>query len=205
MAMVALFASGSATGEARAQQPGAPLFLLEPGMISTDFLSAPSEVTTSSTGFNFRFETRIPTAARWVTPVIGASIAPYGTSGIGGRILNTPLLFIGNVFPLAGPAKTAGWATLEAPLLLYYSYGGGSERNQRFYGRDLFLQLALRVHLGQKALGDLGGFWSRIDAYAFVEQNLTPNAAGPAETVDRFNPVAVFGLAIPFGGISRTP
>ena len=180
-----------------AQDTGTPVFLLEPGMMTIDFVSAPG--VESSTAFNFRFETRIPTGNRWFTPVLGASIAPYGMSRVGDRNLNTPVIFAGNVFPVVRPERTAGWATLEAPLLFYYSYNGGGERNQRFYGRDLFAQLALRVHLGKKALSDLGSFWSRVDAYAFVEQNLTPNAVGGPHP-DHFNPVGLFGVVLPFGG-----
>jgi hypothetical protein len=169
-------------------------------MMTTDFLSAPADLA-SSTAFNFRFETRIPTSTRWLTPVIGASIAPYGTSGIGGRNLNTPVIFAGNVFPLVRPGGTSGWATLDAPLLFYYSYDGGGERNQRLYGRDLFVQLALRVHVGRKVLSDLGPFWARIDAYAFIEQNLTPNAFGVDPRPDRFNPTGLFGVVVPFGSV----
>jgi hypothetical protein len=180
------------------QQPRSPVLLLEPGMLTTDFVSK-SGSTPSSTAFNFRFETRIPTGSRWFTPVLGASIAPYGTSATGGRTLNTPLIFAGNVFPLVSPRRTGAWATLDAPLLFYYSYGGGTESNDRLYGRDLFVQLALRLHVGQKLLRDLGPFWARLDAYAFLEQNLTPNADGTSPHPDRFNPVGLFGAVIPIG------
>jgi hypothetical protein len=180
-----------------AQTTRGPEFRLEPGLLSADFISAPPLVT-STTGFNVRFETRLATSHRWLTPVIGASIAPYGTSGSIGRNLNTPVIFFGNAFPFVRSAQTGGWATVELPLFLYYSYGGGGPHNRRIYGRDVFLQVSTHLHLGAKALHDLGPFWSRVGVYADLEQNLTPNRVGN-RSPDRFNPVGLVGLSIPFG------
>ncbi len=112
------------------------------------------------------------------------------------------MLFVGNVLPLIPAKRTAGWATVEVPLLLYYSYGGGGAHNSRLYGRDLFLQIAAHVHVGQKMLDDLGAFWSKVDAYAFLEQTMTPNRDSVTRRLDRFNPVALIGLSMPFGATS---
>jgi hypothetical protein len=200
--VLAALAGFTATPRCEGQETRSPIFLAEPGMISTDFLSAGS--LNSSTAFNFRFETRLPTATSWLTPVIGASIAPYGYSGSGKGALNTPLIFGGNVFPVLAPERTGAWATIEMPVLFYYSYDGGGQHSQRLYGRDLFVQLAVRLHVGRKVLRDLGEFWSRLDAYAFLEQNLTPNPLGTSPRPDRFNPVGLFGAVIPFGGAAIT-
>jgi hypothetical protein len=179
-----------------AAQGSGPVFRFQPGMLSLDFVSTPPGVS-SATAFNLRFETRFPTGARWITPVVGAAVTPYGTTAFGGRDQNAPVLFIGNVLPAVPASVTGGWATLELPILLYYQYGGGGNDNAHLYGRDAFVQLALSLHLGRKMLRDLGPFWSRLDAYAFIEQNLTPNEDSRAGRVDRFNPVALFGVTIP--------
>jgi hypothetical protein len=193
---MSLLASGKSSD---AQQEVGPVFLLQPGLLTTDFVSAPAGET-SATGFNLSFETRFPTSVSWLTPVIGASVTPNGTNGVVDRGVNAPVLFAGNVFPVVGPRLTAGWLTLEAPLLLYYSYGGGGQHNPRVYGGDLFMQIALFVHLGSKTLKDMGSFWSRLDAYASLGQNLTPNEDPRVGKRDRFNPVALFGVSTRFGG-----
>lgn len=181
-----------------AQPSRGPELLLQPGLLSADFISAPEGVT-STTGFNLRFATRVPTRYRWLTPVIGASVTPEGTSGTSTRNTNAPALFAGNIFPLVGVGRTAGWLTLEAPLLVYHAYGGGGPGNPRIYGRDLYLQLAAYVHLGRKALRELGPGWARFDLYAFIEQNLTPNENTVTGRTDRFNPVALAGVSLAFG------
>lgn len=181
-----------------AQVARGPEFLLQPGLLSADFLSAPEGVS-STTGFNLRFATRFPTRHRWLTPVIGASVTPEGTSGTSTRNTNAPSIFAGNIFPLLGPDRTAGWLTFEVPVLVYHAYGGGPSGNPRIYGRDVYVQLAAYVHLGRKALRDLGPGWAKFDLYAFLEQNLTPNENSITGRTDRFNPVALAGVSLGFG------
>lgn len=196
VALVALCIAGGVMAEA--QDPRGPEFALQPGLLSADFVSAPEGVS-STTGFNLRFATRIPTRHRWFTPVVGASVTPEGTSGTSTRNSNAPSLFVGNVFPLVGPGHSAGWLTVEIPVLVYHAYGGGGAGNPRIYGRDLYVQLATYVHLGRKALRGLGPGWDRFDLYAFVEQNLTPNENTVTSQTDRFNPVALAGVSLAFG------
>ncbi len=124
---------------------------------------------------------------------------PYGTSGSTDRGANAPRLFAGNVFPGLSARQIGGWATVEFPLLLYQSYGGGGFNNRRLFGRDLYGQLAIYLHLGDKVLRPLGASWGRIDAYAFLEQNLTPNKDRSTGRTDRFNPVILYGVSIPVG------
>jgi hypothetical protein len=187
-----------------AQGERGPIFLLEPGMLTTDFISVPvgSE---SGTGFNMRFETRFPSGLRWFMPVVGGSVTPYGTSNPSARGLNTPVLFAGNVFPLIDQRRTNGWVTAEVPLLVNYAFGGGGANNERLYGRDLHLQVAFRIHLGEKRLRDLGPFWRRLDVYVMFEQNLTPNEELTSGKPDRFNPVAMYGVTIPVGERKDSP
>lgn len=180
-----------------AQSTG-PVLLLQPGMASADFLSAP-EGDPSTTGFNLRFATMVYTRSRWVTPIVGASVTPYGSSGVSRRNTNTPILFAGNVFPLLSAKHTDGWVSLDLPVLLTYTFGGGGQRNPRIYGRDVMVQGSLDIHAGKKIFGEFGGTLSRLRVYALMEQSLTPNRRAFDDTLDRFNPVAYYGITLPIG------
>lgn len=176
-----------------------PVLLLQPGMLSADFLSAPEGYPATS-GFNLRFSTLVPTRSRWWTLIVGASVTPYGTSGVTPRSTNTPVLFIGNVFPGIPTRKTGGWLDLSFPVYLTYSYGGGGERNRQIYGRDFVGEAALQLYLGEKVLRDLGPAFGRLRVYAMMHQLLTPNEDLTTGITDRFNPVALYGVTIPIGG-----
>jgi hypothetical protein len=192
--LLALVATG---GELAAQTTG-PVLLLQPGMASADFLSAP-EGDPSTTGFNLRFATMVYTRSRWITPIVGASVTPYGSSGASRRNTNTPILFAGNVFPLVSSRQTAGWLSLNLPVLLTYTFGGGGQRNPRIYGRDVVVQGSVDILAGKKIFGEFGGTLSRLRVYALIEQNLTPNRRAFDDTLDRFNPVAYYGITLPIG------
>jgi hypothetical protein len=175
-----------------------PVLLLQPGMASADFLSAP-QGEPSTTGFNLRVAALVYTSRRWITPILGASVTPYGSSGASRRNTNTPVLFVGNVFPVISRSRTAGWASFDVPVLLTYTFGGGGAGNPRIYGRDLAVQTALTLHAGRKLLSDFGGALARLQVYAIAEQTLTPNRRTPDRPIDRFNPVVYYGLTIPVG------
>lgn len=176
-----------------------PALLLQPGMLSADFWSPPEGYPATS-GFNLRFATVVPTSSRWWTLILGASVTPYGTSGVSVRSTNTPVLFVGNVFPGISSQRTGGWFDLSLPLYLTYSYGGGGERNRQIYGRDIVGEVALQFFVGEKVLGDLGPAFRRLRFYAMMNQLLTPNEDRATGTTDRFNPVALYGITIPIGG-----
>lgn len=192
--LMALVTGGS---KLSAQETG-PVLLLQPGMASADFLSAP-EGDPSTTGFNLRFATMVYTRTRWITPIVGASVTPYGSSGVSRRNTNTPILFAGNVFPLLSARHTDGWVSLSIPVLLTYTFGGGGQRNPRIYGRDVVIQGSLDILAGKKIFGEFGGTLSRLRIYALLEQNLTPNRRAFDDTLDRFNPVAYYGITLPIG------
>lgn len=185
--------------ETQPGQPRALTLLLQPGMLSADFLSPP-EGYESTTGFNLRFATVVPTRSRWVTLLVGGSVTPYGTSGISFRNNNTPTLFAGNVFPGFTADRTNGWVSLELPLLLTYAFGGGGSRNQDLFGKDIVVEAAFSVHLGRKVLRELGPPLSRLQLYFLIDHVLTPNEDPVTGRVDRFNPVAMYGITIPIGG-----
>lgn len=195
--------------EARARETGtvasgAPEFLFQPGMLTADFVSAPVGLPTTS-GFNLRFATLIPTSSRWWTLIVGASVTPYGTSGITPRSNNAPLLFVGNVFPGIAARTTGGWLDLQFPIYLTYALGGGGPHNRALYGRDVVGEAALQVRVGEKVLRDLGPAFSRIRLYMMVNQLLTPNRDPVTGETDRFNPVALYGVTIPIGARGSAP
>jgi hypothetical protein len=201
-ALVFLALGASGRQWLRAQDEGGPVFVLQPGVLTADFLSAP-DPGSSSSGFNLRFMTRLPTRSRWLTPVVGGSLTPYGLSGVSDRNTTAPVLFAGNIFPLIAGRRPGDWLTAELPLLIQHSYGGGGVNNPRLFGRDLYVQFAVYLHLGRRVLGDLGATWRRLDVYGFLEQNLTPNEDGVTGRTDRFNPVAMFGVSLALGGAGR--
>lgn len=190
---------GGANRTGQADEARRPVLLLQPGMLSADFWSPPEGYPATS-GFNLRFATLVPTASRWWTLIVGASVTPYGTSGVSVRSTNTPVLFVGNVFPGIPARRTGGWLDLSFPLYVTYSYGGGGERNRQIYGRDVVGEAALQVFVGDKVLRDLGPAFRRLRLYVMMNQLLTPNEDRASGTTDRFNPVALYGLTIPVGG-----
>jgi len=189
--------AGLPTGAAA--QERSPVLLLQPGMLSADFVSA-RDGYPATTGFNLRFATIVPTSSKWWTLIVGGSVAPYGTSGITPRSTNTPVLFIGNVFPGIAASRTGGWFDLQFPFYLTYSYGGGGSRNSAIYGRDFVGEAAFQWYVGQKVFRELGPSFSRVRVYLLVNQVLTPNEDQITGTTDRFNPVALYGVTIPIGG-----
>jgi hypothetical protein len=188
---------------AQAQPVRGPVLLLQPGMASADFIST-EEGEPATTGFNLRFAAVQPTSHRWLTLIVGGSVTPYGSSGASRRNINTPSLFVGNVFPVLNSRRTAGWISVDAPLVLTYSFGGGGEHNDRIYGRDVSLEAAFTIHAGERLLSGFGEPLARLRIYGILDQNLTPNASLSGRT-DRFNPVAFYGITIPFGTSRNSP
>lgn len=84
-------------------------------------------------------------------------------------------------------------------MLWYYTYDGGGPHNSRLFGQDFYLELALTSSLGTKLLGSLGPNWKRLEGYLLLDQNLTPNPDRVSSRTDRFNPIAMFGIALRFG------
>ena len=178
-------------------QASGPVFQIQPGLATADFYSAPGDAA-STTGFLLRFLTRFPTGRMWLNPVIGAALLPYGSTGTGNRNTDAPTLFAGNVFRLVD-GGAARWISLELPVLVTHAPGAGPTGNVRDYGRDLVVQPTLYVHLGPRLFSDFGAQWSRVDLYAYLEQNLTPNRDPVRDARDRLNPVAVFGVSLGLG------
>lgn len=185
-------------GNAAAQeQDRGVTFRLQPGMVTTEFIS--TKATSSATGFNFRFTTLLSTGRWWIRPIFGVNLIPYGTTGLATSSSNAPGVFIGNAFKIL-PAEHAGdWFSMEIPVLLYYSYGGGGRRNEQTYGRDVYLEISVTSPIGTKLLSELGSPWKHVSVYGALDQNLTPNTDVVSGRTDRFNPVALYGISIFFG------
>jgi hypothetical protein len=165
-------------------------------MATEDFLSARDGA--ARTGFNLRFASLVPSASRWWTLMIGASVTPYGVGSGANRSDNSPVLFVGNSFRFVEAIETAGWLSVEVPVLMTYRLGEGGEKNTRPFGRGYAAELALNAHLGRKVFSEFGSTLSRLTLYAVAHQTLTPNRDFTGRR-DRFRPVAYYGVTLPFG------
>jgi hypothetical protein len=181
----------------RANAQSGPVFELQPGITVADFVSVP-EGTQTNTAFSLRFYTRFPTRLTWLTPVVGAVVLPYGSTQNTIRNTDAPTLFAGNIFSLLTASRTSGWLSIEVPLLVAHSPGAGPSGSVRDYGRDLVVIPTVYLHLGPRALRELGTIWSRLNLVAQLEQNLTPNR-GLSGSRDRLNPIATLGVSLTVG------
>jgi hypothetical protein len=186
----------SLPGAAALAQTG-PVFELQPGISITDFVSVP-EGTPTNSAFSLRFSTRFSTKVAWLTPVVGASFLPYGSTQNTVRNTDAPTIFVGNIFPLVNEQRTSGWFAVEIPLLIAHSPGAGASRSVRDYGRDLVVAPTVYLRLGRRALRELGSIWSNLSVFGQIEQNLTPNADDLGRR-DYFNPIAAIGISFYVG------
>lgn len=195
----AVLALSMTLGANRAEAQDGPAFDLQPGITVTDFVSVP-EGTVSNSAFSLRFSTRFPTSLKWLTPVIGAVFFPYGTTE--NTIKNTvaPTIFVGNVLPLLAATRTAGWLSMEVPVLIVHSPGSGPSGNVRDYGRDIVILPTAYLHLGERALREFGSVWSRLKIFVQLEHIMTPNEDVTTGDRDFFNPGATFGISLTIGG-----
>jgi hypothetical protein len=189
-ALLTLFAS-----PALAQR--GPIFELQPGITIYDFISVPDGTVTNS-AFSLRFSTRFPTSLSWLTPVVGAMLLPYGSTQNTLRNTDAPTLFAGNIFSVITERKTSGWFTVEVPLLIAHSPGAAANGSARDYGRDLVVLPTVYLHLGPRALRELGTVWSKLNVVVQLEQNLTPNPDALGHR-DYLNPVATIGVSLAIG------
>jgi len=184
--------------EGQALRP--PTFVLEPGIITTNSVSAPLP-TGSSTGLNLRFLALVPTSIPWLTLEVGTSFAPFGLSN-GLRAFNDPTFVYGPIVMLLPRDRTRNWLELTMPVLGAYRLDVNGDAD-RIYVNDLVIQTSAHVPVGQHLLKDMGPFWSRLTLYATAEQNLTPSRNASTEKYDRFNPTFLYGVSIPIRGGSE--
>ena len=180
----------------------APTFVFEPGVVTINSISAPLP-TGASTGLNLRFLAQFPTTIPWLTLQVGTSFAPLGLSN-GLREFNEPSFFYGPVIMLLPRDRTRNWIELTLPVLGTYRLDENGEAD-RLYVHDLAAQGAVTVPLGERLMGDMGGFWQRLTIYGIVEQNLTPARNFSTRRIDRLNPTFYYGVSIPVGRTAEHP
>ena len=176
-----------------------PQFEIQPGIAVFDFFSVP-EGTATNSAFSLRFTTRFPTGINWLTPVVGAVFLPYGSTQNTTRNTDAPTIFAGNIFPLLSRGRTSGWFSAEIPLVIAHSPGTGSSGNLSDYGKDLVVLPTVYLHLGDRALRELGNIWSKLNVFVQLEQNLTPNPDPASGDRDYLNPIATIGMSLTIGG-----
>ena len=164
----------------------APVFVLQPGAITTDVISAP-EGSKSVTRFNARFATVVPTASPWFSTVFGAQVQTGGKGG-------TPQLFYGGIIPIA-PISTATGGMLGISLdplgVTTFGQSGGTV----FVG-----ELAVSLSIGKMMFANMGPMFSGTGVYFLVDQQISDIPRDPfTGDRDRFNPALLYGLSIPFG------
>ncbi|HET7458937.1 MAG TPA: hypothetical protein VFJ74_14905 [Gemmatimonadaceae bacterium] len=183
--------AGTAAAPAMAQEMNegsffkAPVFVLQPGAITTDVISAP-EGSSSTTRFNARFATVVPTASPWFSTVFGAQVQTGGKGG-------TPQLFYGGIIPIA-PISTATGGMLGVSLDPLGVTSFGQSGGTVFVG-----ELAVSLSVGKMMFANMGPMWSGTGAYFLVDQQISDIPRDAAGNKDRFNPALLYGLSIPFG------
>ena len=168
----------------------APVFVLQPGGVTANAVSAP-EGSESSTNFNARFATVIPTASPWFQGVFGAQVATGGNAG-------TPNIFYGGIIPIAPlAAATGGMLSLSIDPLGVTTFGGPTTSAG---GTFFFGELAFGLAVGKMMFGGMGPMWSGLGAYFLIDQQLSgPLPRDENGDKDRFRPVLLYGLNIPLG------
>ena len=189
-----IIAVAAAPGLLASQVLRAPKFVVEPGVVTINAVSAPTPAG-SATGLNLRFLANFPTAVPWLTVEVGTSFAPFGLSN-GLRAFNDPTFFYGPVVMVLPRDRTANWLELSVPVLGAYRLDENGEA-ERLYVNDLLIQGVATVPVGEHLMRDMGPFWSRLTLYGIAEQNLTPSRNPSTQRVDRFNPTFLYGVSIP--------
>ena len=192
-----LVASVGATARAQEMQHksflGAPIFLLQPGGVTSGAVSC--DGCTSESHFNARFATVIPTASPWFNLVAGVQWAPNGAR-VGGSRQTQPGIFYGGIIPIALIGQyTQNWLSVSIDPLGVYGPGLGGTSDA--FGHDFFLEGAFVLNVGAKMMASMGA-WSGLGLYFLVDQQIS-HAPYKAGTTDRdyWQPVLLYGLSLP--------
>ncbi len=164
----------------------APVFVLQPGGVTVDALSAP-DGSESVTMFNARFATVLPTSVPWFQGVFGAQVQTGGNAG-------TPGIFYGGIIPIV-PVSTATGGNLGISLdpLGVTTFGGTG-------GTAFVGELAFSLALGKMMFSGMGPMWSGMGAYFLIDQQISgPLPRDDNGDADRWRPVLLYGLNIPLG------
>jgi hypothetical protein len=182
-AAAALMFAGVATS-AQAQWLKAPVLVFQPGVVTSNVISAPSG-STSESGLNIRFTMVVPTVSPHFNLVMGTQFFP---NGLGGSGVNTPIFYYGGIIPIAPVnSMTQGFfnASID-PLGVYAPAGYGT----RPYSHEFVMELALIANVGAKMMSNMG-FFSNLGIYLLFDQAITHVGD------DKFNPVLLYGVTFP--------
>jgi hypothetical protein len=169
------------TGSRRFFQP--PSFAILPSALTTNVISAP-EGADSHTAFNARFQAVVPTISPWFALVGGAQ---WGVK----REDHGPIIFLGGIIPLV-PINNATGGLLSFSIDPLYVVGPTTAPGAGiFASHDFVLEGAAVLGIGQMMMKNMA-FWSGLSAFFLLDQNITT-----AKGEDSFNPVLIYGLALP--------
>ena len=164
----------------------APVFVLQPGGVTANAISAPDGFE-STTAFNARFATILPSGSPWFSGVFGAQVATGGNAGF-------PNIFYGGIIPIAPiSAATGGMLDVSIDPLGVTVFGGNG-------GTFFFGELAFVLQVGKMMMANMGPSWSGTGAYFLIDQQLSgPLPRDENGDKDRFRPILLYGLSIPVG------
>jgi hypothetical protein len=168
----------------------APIFVLQPGALTVNAISAPNNGAKSKTYFNARFATVVPTASPWLSLVAGAQVQP------GNGEARTPALFYGGIIPIA-PLSTAtnGMLGLSIDPLGVTTAGGSKNPN-------FVLEGALSLAIGKMFMENMGPTWAGTGLYFLLDQQIGRNDyidVNGVKQTDNFAPALLYGISIPVG------
>lgn len=148
-----------------------PVFVLQPGAVTTDFLNAPAGAN-SRTEFNARVVTAIPTTIQRTTLVAIVQFTPFNKTG--GYTSNAPGFVFGPVFSVFNESMFA----LDFDVLDAYS-GAAKASDNSDYTHKLVLEGDLFFKLGSMMTTDKKSHFSNLALYAFLANVATglPSAA----------------------------
>lgn len=174
-----------ATARAEAQQMQrerlfkAPIFVIQPGLVTTNFIDKAEGDSKSNTEFNFRFLTAIPTSIPRTTLVAIVQFTPFNKvdDGDGGEFTNNaPALVYGPVFNLFNNSLIS----FDFDVLGAYGPAGEAD-DESSYTHKLVLEADLSFKLGQMMMSNPDSRFRSLNVYAFLANVATgiPSEASP--------------------------
>lgn len=168
-----------------------PVFVLQPGGVTANAVSAPDNINSTS-AFNARFGTVVPTSLPVWNFVFGTQVATGGNAG-------TPNIFYGGIIPITPvTAVTQGWLDISLDPLGVTTFGGTTTRATG--GTFFVAEGAVVLQVGRKMMAGMGPTWSGIGVYFLIDQQISgPLPRQNNGDKDHWRPVLLYGLNIPLG------
>jgi hypothetical protein len=161
----------------------APSFVLQPGLITSNFVDRPAG-TSASTKFNFRVVTAIPTTIPRTTAVAIVQWTPWNTAA--GFNSNAPSFVYGPVFSLFNVPL----ASLDFDVLGSYGPAARST-DESAYTHKLVLEADLSVKVGDWVTHDRRSRWHSLALYVFPAYVATGLPSGSSHWV------LLYGVSLP--------